>query len=59
MIASSGQFSYTASTDWAKLPTGWSFTEVGVVGVRQRLQDPKRQRVASLGVLLYFLPTFR
>jgi hypothetical protein len=38
MITGSNQFSYRVSTEWAKLPSGWSFAEVGGVGVRQRLQ---------------------
>ena len=33
MIVGSGQFKYRVIADWAKLPDGWSFKEVGGVGV--------------------------
>src|SRR5882724_7326338 len=33
MIVGTGQFKYRVSADWAKLPEGWSFKEVGGVGV--------------------------
>ena len=33
MIVGSGQFKYRVKADWAKLPDGWSFKEVGGVGV--------------------------
>src|SRR5262249_55430162 len=33
MIVGSGRFSYRVNADWAKLPDGWSFKEVGGVGV--------------------------
>ena len=33
MIVGSGQFKYRVTADWAKLPDGWSFKEVGGVGV--------------------------
>jgi hypothetical protein len=33
MIVGSGQFKYRANAEWAKLPDGWSFNEVGGVGV--------------------------
>jgi hypothetical protein len=33
MIVGSGQFKYCVNADWAKLPDGWSFKEVGGVGV--------------------------
>jgi hypothetical protein len=33
MIVGSGQFKYRVNADWAKLPDGWSFKEVGGVGV--------------------------
>jgi hypothetical protein len=33
MIVGSGQFRYRVGADWAKLPDGWSFKEVGGVGV--------------------------
>ena len=33
MIIGSGQFRYRVIADWAKLPNGWSFKEVGGVGV--------------------------
>jgi hypothetical protein len=32
MIVGSGQFKYRVIADWAKLPDGWSFKEVGGVG---------------------------
>jgi len=33
MIIGSGRFKYRVNADWAKLPDGWSFKEVGGVGV--------------------------
>ena len=33
MIVGSGEFKYRVNADWAKLPDGWSFKEVGGVGV--------------------------
>jgi hypothetical protein len=33
MIVGSGQFKYRVIAEWAKLPDGWSFKEVGGVGV--------------------------
>ena len=33
MIVGSGQFTYRVVAEWAKLPDGWSFKEVGGVGV--------------------------
>ena len=33
MIVGSGKFRYRVNADWAKLPVGWSFKEVGGVGV--------------------------
>ena len=33
MIVGSGDFKYRVNADWAKLPEGWSFKEVGGVGV--------------------------
>jgi DNA-binding beta-propeller fold protein YncE len=33
MIVGTGQFKYRVNADWAKLPEGWSFKEVGGVGV--------------------------
>src|ERR1700749_2773436 len=33
MIVGSGQFRYPVVAEWAKLPDGWSFKEVGGVGV--------------------------
>ena len=33
MIVGSGQFRYRVVAEWAKLPDGWSFKEVGGVGV--------------------------
>ena len=33
MIVGSGTFKYRVNADWAKLPEGWSFKEVGGVGV--------------------------
>jgi hypothetical protein len=33
MIVGSGQFKYRVIADWAKLPDGWFFKEVGGVGV--------------------------
>jgi hypothetical protein len=33
MIVGSGRFLYRVNADWAKLPEGWSFKEVGGVGV--------------------------
>jgi DNA-binding beta-propeller fold protein YncE len=33
MIVGSGNFKYRVNADWAKLPNGWSFKEVGGVGV--------------------------
>ena len=33
MIVGSGQFKYRVDAEWAKLPDGWSFKEVGGVGV--------------------------
>jgi hypothetical protein len=33
MIVGSGKFRYRVNADWAKLPAGWSFKEVGSVGV--------------------------
>ena len=36
MIVGSGQFKYRVIAEWAKLPDGWSFKEVGGVGVNRR-----------------------
>jgi hypothetical protein len=37
MIVGFGQFKYRVNAEWAKLPDGWSFKEVGGVGgERQR-----------------------
>ena len=36
MIVGSGQFRYRVVAEWAKLPDGWSFKEVGGVGVDRR-----------------------
>ena len=36
MIVGTGQFKYRVNADWAKLPDGWSFKEVGGVGVDSR-----------------------
>src|SRR6516225_3486602 len=33
IIVGSGDFKYRIIEDWAKLPDGWSFKEVGAVGV--------------------------
>jgi len=33
MIVGSGRFRYRVIAEWAKLPDGWSFKEVGGVGV--------------------------
>ena len=33
MIVGSGNHRYRVNADWAKLPDGWSFEEVGGVGV--------------------------
>ena len=33
MIVGSGKFRYRVNADWAKLPEGWSFKEVGGGGV--------------------------
>ena len=33
MIVGSGDYRYRVNADWAKLPEGWSFKEVGGVGV--------------------------
>ena len=33
MIVGSGDYRYRVNADWAKLPDGWSFKEVGGVGV--------------------------
>jgi hypothetical protein len=44
MIVGSGKFRYRVNADWAKLPAGWSFKEVG--GVRRR-QERQRLCVQS------------
>ena len=36
MIVGSGDYRYRVNADWAKLPEGWSFKEVGGVGVDSR-----------------------
>ena len=36
MIVGNGDYRYRAIADWAKLPEGWSFKEVGGVGVDSR-----------------------
>src|SRR6202049_1956932 len=36
MIVGSGKFKYRVNADWAKLPEGWSFKEVGGVGCDSR-----------------------
>jgi len=36
MIVGSSQFKYRVIAEWAKLPGGWSFKEVGGVGVNRR-----------------------
>jgi hypothetical protein len=36
MIVGTGQFKYRVNADWAKLPEGWSYKEVGGVGVDSR-----------------------
>ena len=33
MIVGNGDYRYRVNADWAKLPKGWSFKEVGGVGV--------------------------
>ena len=33
MIVGNSRFKYRVNADWAKLPDGWSFKEVGGVGV--------------------------
>jgi hypothetical protein len=33
MIVGSGDYRYEVKADWAKLPDGWSFKEVGGVGI--------------------------
>jgi hypothetical protein len=33
MIVGKDQFKYRVNADWAKLPAGWSFKEVGGVGL--------------------------
>src|SRR5437868_10353085 len=33
MIVGSGDYRYRVNADWAKLPDGWSFKEVGGIGV--------------------------
>ena len=33
IIVGTGDFKYRIIEDWAKLPDGWSFKEVGAVGV--------------------------
>ena len=33
MIVGSGDYRYEVNADWAKLPDGWSFKEVGGIGV--------------------------
>ena len=32
-IVGTGEYQYRIVEDWAKLPDGWSFKEVGAVGV--------------------------
>ena len=36
MIVGNGDYRYRVIADWAKLPDGWSFKEVGGVGVDSR-----------------------
>ena len=36
MIVGNGEYRYRVNADWAKLPDGWSFKEVGGVGVDTR-----------------------
>ena len=36
MIVGDGDYRYRVNADWAKLPEGWSFKEVGGVGVDSR-----------------------
>ena len=36
IIVGEGDFRYEQLDDWAKLPSGWSFNEVGAVGVDQQ-----------------------
>ena len=36
IIVGTGDFKYRIIEDWAKLPDGWSFKEVGAVGVDAR-----------------------
>src|SRR5215475_6113553 len=36
IIVGTGDFKYRIVEDWAKLPDGWSFKEVGAVGVDQK-----------------------
>jgi hypothetical protein len=36
MIVGSGAYRYRVNENWAKLPDGWSFKEVGGVGVDSR-----------------------
>src|SRR5947208_6628460 len=38
MIVGNGDYRYRVNADWAKLPDGWSFKEVGGVGVDSRDQ---------------------
>ena len=36
IIVGSGDYKYRIIEDWAKLPDGWSFKEVGAVGVDKK-----------------------
>ena len=60
MIVGNGDYRYRVNAEWAKLPEGWSFKEVGGVGVdshdnvqpRRPPDDgvrPRRQLSALLG----------
>ena len=41
IIVGTGEYRYRIVEDWATLPDGWSFKEVGAVGVEQ---DPPSER---------------
>ena len=47
MIVGSAKFKYRVNADWAKLPDGWSFKEVGGVGGRPPGECEESRKVAG------------
>jgi len=46
-VVGSAKFKYRVNADWAKLPDGWSFKEVGGVGGRPPGECEESRKVAG------------